>query len=74
MMTAAGSGYSRWGESLSRDGAKTPRETIAALIFLRDTQSGAVWSAGFQPMGVSPTNVPSISTKIVSKSPDATGL
>jgi cyclic beta-1,2-glucan synthetase len=55
MMTAAGSGYSRW-----RDLAVTRwREDITcdcwgSYVFLRDTDSGEVWSAGYQPSGTEP--------------------
>jgi cyclic beta-1,2-glucan synthetase len=53
MLTAAGSGYSqcaglavtRWREDVTRDHWGT-------YVFLRDTQSGAVWSATYQPAGV----------------------
>ena len=57
MLTAAGSGYSRWGDiRRSRDGAKTRRVTTAAPIsLLRDIRSGAVWSApAIQPTCVEP--------------------
>src|SRR5262249_2226962 len=53
MLTAAGSGYSRW-----RDLAVTRwREDITCdcwgqYVFLRDTQRGEVWSVGYQPTGV----------------------
>jgi cyclic beta-1,2-glucan synthetase len=55
MITAAGSGYSRW-----RDQAVTRwREDVTcddwgSYVFLRDVRSGAVWSAGQQPSGVGP--------------------
>lgn len=55
MMTAAGSGYSRW-----RDLAVTRwREDITcdcwgSYVFLRDMRSGKVWSAGYQPSGAEP--------------------
>jgi cyclic beta-1,2-glucan synthetase len=55
MLTAAGSGYSRW-----RDLAVTRwREDVTcdgwgSYVFLRDLGSGSVWSAGYQPSGVEP--------------------
>jgi cyclic beta-1,2-glucan synthetase len=55
MITAAGSGYSRW-----RDLAVTRwREDVTCdgwgtYVFLRDVHTGAVWSAGYQPTGVEP--------------------
>ena len=52
MLTAAGSGYSRWGDSRSRAGARTRRATTgAATSSCATSQSGAVWSAGYQPSG-----------------------
>src|SRR6202030_505121 len=53
MLTAAGSGYSRCGE----DGVTRWREDVTldcwgSYIYLRDMQSNAVWSAGYQPTGV----------------------
>ena len=53
MLTAAGSGYShcrelavtRWREDVTRD-------CWGQYIFLRDTQRGEVWSAGYQPSGI----------------------
>ena len=53
MITAAGSGFSRW-----RDLSVTPwREDVTcdswgSYIFLRDSRSAKVWSAGYQPSGV----------------------
>ena len=55
MLTAAGSGYSRW-----RDLAVTRwREDVTcdgwgSYVFLRDMGSGNVWSAGYQPSRVEP--------------------
>ena len=55
MITAAGSGYSRW-----RDIAVTRwREDVTcdgwgSYVFLRDMRSGEVWSAGYQPSGAEP--------------------
>ena len=51
MLTTAGSGYShsedvavtRWREDVTRD-------NWGAFIYLRDVRSGAVWSAGLQPV------------------------
>ncbi|RBP10416.1 cyclic beta-1,2-glucan synthetase [Roseiarcus fermentans] len=55
MLTAAGSGYSRWGDvAITRWREDATRDDSGSYIFLRDTQSGAVWSAGFQPTGVEP--------------------
>ncbi len=55
MLTAAGSGYSRWGElSVTRWREDATRDDWGSYVFLRDVHSGAVWSAGFQPSGVEP--------------------
>jgi cyclic beta-1,2-glucan synthetase len=55
MLTAAGSGYSRCaGLGITRWREDATRDSWGAYIFLRDVQSGAVWSAGYQPTGVEP--------------------
>ena len=53
MVTAAGSGYSRWGDlAVTRWREDVTRDAWGSYLFLRDTGSGAVWSAGHQPSGV----------------------
>jgi cyclic beta-1,2-glucan synthetase len=53
MVTAAGSGYSRWGDiAVTRWREDVTRDSWGSYLFLRDTRSGAVWSAGHQPSGV----------------------
>jgi cyclic beta-1,2-glucan synthetase len=53
MLTAAGSGYSRWGDiSVTRWREDSTRDDSGSYVFLRDVDSGAVWSAGYQPCGV----------------------
>ncbi|HVS10334.1 MAG TPA: glucoamylase family protein, partial [Planctomycetota bacterium] len=55
MLTAAGSGYSRWGDiAITRWREDATRDDWGSYVFLRDVQSGAVWSAGYQPCGVEP--------------------
>jgi cyclic beta-1,2-glucan synthetase len=55
MMTAAGSGYSRWGElAVTRWREDPTRDCWGSYVFLRDVNTGAVWSAGYQPSGVEP--------------------
>jgi cyclic beta-1,2-glucan glucanotransferase len=55
MLTAAGAGYSHCGGlAVTRWREDTTRDAWGTFIFLRDTRSGAVWSAGFQPSGVEP--------------------
>jgi cyclic beta-1,2-glucan synthetase len=55
MITAAGSGYSHWCElGITRWHEDVTREDSGSYIFLRDVNSGKVWSAGYQPCGVVP--------------------
>jgi cyclic beta-1,2-glucan synthetase len=52
MITAAGSGFSRWHDlAVTRWREDTTRDCWGTFIFLRDTDTGDVWSAGFQPSG-----------------------
>src|SRR5437867_1705518 len=52
MLTAAGSGFSRWGDlALTRWREDTTRDCWGTFVFLRDVETGDVWSAGFQPCG-----------------------
>ena len=53
MVTAAGSGYSRWGDlAVTRWREDVTRDAWGSYLYLRDTESGAVWSAGHQPSGI----------------------
>jgi len=53
MVTAAGSGYSRWRDmAVTRWREDVTRDSWGSYLFLRDMHSGAVWSAGHQPSGV----------------------
>jgi len=55
MLTAAGSGYSRWRDiAVTRWREDATRDHWGSYIFLRDAQSGEVWSAGYQPSGIEP--------------------
>jgi cyclic beta-1,2-glucan synthetase len=52
MVTAAGSGYSRWRDvAVTRWREDVTRDSWGSYLFLRDIDSGAVWSAGHQPSG-----------------------
>ncbi|UCC49977.1 MAG: phosphorylase, partial [Gemmatimonadota bacterium] len=52
MVTAAGSGFSRWGNlAVTRWREDTTRDCWGTFVFLRDAETGDVWSAGFQPSG-----------------------
>jgi cyclic beta-1,2-glucan synthetase len=55
MLTAAGSGYSRWhGLAVTRWREDATCDDWGSHIFLRDVRSGDVWSAGYQPVGTEP--------------------
>jgi cyclic beta-1,2-glucan synthetase len=55
MLTAAGSGYSRWRDiSVTRWREDPTCDPWGAYVFLRDVVSGQVWSAGYQPVGLEP--------------------
>jgi cyclic beta-1,2-glucan synthetase len=55
MLTSAGSGYSRWRDlGVTRWREDVTRDDSGSYVFLRDVESGAVWSAGYQPSGVEP--------------------
>ena len=52
MVTAAGGGFSRWGSlAVTRWREDAISDSWGSFIFLRDAESGEVWSAGFQPSG-----------------------
>ena len=55
MLTASGSGYSRWRNiGITRWREDTTCDDWGSYIFLRDVKSEAVWSAGYQPCGIEP--------------------
>src|SRR5947207_2910398 len=55
MLTAAGSGYSRWRDlALTRWREDATRDTGGTYVLLRDVHSGESWSAGYQPSGREP--------------------
>ncbi len=55
MLTSAGSGYSRWRDiGVTRWREDVTRDDTGSYVYLRDIESGAVWSAGYQPSGVEP--------------------
>lgn len=55
MVTTAGAGYSKCGPvAVTRWREDTTRDNWGAFIYLRDVQSGAVWSAGHQPITRTP--------------------
>ena len=55
MLTAAGSGYSRWRDiAVTRWREDLTRDCWGTYFYLRDEQTGNVWSAGYQPTAVEP--------------------
>jgi len=55
MVTAAGSGYSRWHDvAITRWREDPTCDGWGAYIFVRDVRSGETWSAGYQPSVVEP--------------------
>ncbi len=52
MLTAAGSGYSRWRDvAITRWREDVTCDPWGTYVFLRDVDSGECWSAGYQPRG-----------------------
>jgi cyclic beta-1,2-glucan synthetase len=55
MLTSAGSGYSRWRDiGVTRWREDPTRDDTGSYLYLRNVQTGAVWSASYQPSGVEP--------------------
>ena len=55
MLTAAGSGYSRWRNlAVTRWREDVTCDPWGSYIYLRDVDNGSVWSAGYQPSGARP--------------------
>jgi cyclic beta-1,2-glucan synthetase len=55
MLTAAGSGFSRWRDLAVTRWREDPTcDPWGSYIFLRDVRDGQVWSAGYQPTGREP--------------------
>jgi cyclic beta-1,2-glucan synthetase len=55
MLTAAGSGYSRWRDIAVTRWREDPTcDPWGSYVYLRDVVSGQVWSAGYQPVGREP--------------------
>ncbi|MBF4177678.1 GH36-type glycosyl hydrolase domain-containing protein [Lelliottia nimipressuralis] len=52
MMTHTGGSYSRWNDlALTRWRSDTTRDNWGAFCYIRDLQSGEIWSNTWQPMG-----------------------
>ena len=55
MVTAAGSGFSRWKDiSVTRWREDATCDDWGSYVFVRDVHSGRTWSAGYQPAGRQP--------------------
>jgi len=55
MITTAGAGYSKCGPlAVTRWREDPTRDNWGSFIYVRDVRSGAVWSAGHQPVGSKP--------------------
>ena len=74
MLTAAGSGYSRWGDlAVTRWREDATCDDWGSYIYFRDVESDAIWSAGVAPSGVERrTTTPSPSARIAPPSRGAT--
>ena len=57
LITAAGSGYSRWREmDLTRWRADTTLDHFGAWIYIQDRETDRLWSAAFQPTAAQPAS------------------
>ena len=55
MLTAAGSGYSRWRDiAVTRWREDVTRDCWGSFIYLRDVHNNQLWCAGYQPVGIEP--------------------
>ena len=55
LVTSAGAGYSQWQETdLTRWRADTSLDAWGTWMYVQDRDSGALWSAGYQPTAVAP--------------------
>ena len=55
MITTAGAGYSMCGPlAVTRWHEDSTRDNCGSFVYIRDLRSGAVWSAGHQPVGSKP--------------------
>ena len=58
MITAAGSGYSRWNDlAVTRWREDATRDDTGSYLLLRDMDTGRVWSAGYQPTAGQPARM-----------------
>lgn len=61
MITSAGSGYSQWkGHAITRWRSDTTLDDWGTWLYIRDRDSDALWSAGYQPVGSAPEKLSTI--------------
>ena len=61
MITSAGGGYSQWhARALTRWRADTTLDNWGTWLYIRDCESDALWSAGYQPIGGAPEKLQAI--------------
>jgi cellobiose phosphorylase len=61
MVTNAGGGYSRWNDlAVTRWREDTTRDAWGSFCYLRDLESGAVWSSAYQPTLTTPDHFEAI--------------
>ena len=64
MVTAAGAGYSAWDDlALTRWREDSTRDDRGSFLYLRDPESGRVWSAGYQPTAAVPGRYAAVFTE-----------
>ena len=55
MLTTSGSGYTSWDNlAITRWREDATRDDHGSYIFIRNTRSNEIWSAGYQPSGMAP--------------------
>ncbi|HEX4153537.1 MAG TPA: hypothetical protein VHY75_15125 [Steroidobacteraceae bacterium] len=55
LVSEAGTGYSRWRDlAVTRWREDPTADALGFFVFLRDVETGTVWSAGYQPVGGEP--------------------
>jgi cellobiose phosphorylase len=64
MVTSAGGGYSRWGDmAVTRWRSDTTRDCWGSFCYLRDTDTGFLWSNTWHPTGSNPQTYEAIFTQ-----------
>ena len=64
MVTSAGGGYSKWGDiAVTRWRSDTTRDCWGSFCYLRDTDTGFLWSNAWHPTGANPQAYEAIFTQ-----------